>query len=137
MVLRPDGSRDALVATRAVGMAHLPLDRSERSIAVSLNAPKLARQPGVRMVVDAKALAGQRAYVLLTAVDAGITNITRYEVPDPAGFFFGRRRYALDLYDVYGRIVEAPPANAPSCAMAATASRRNCRTCRATNLKSS
>ena len=32
VVLRPDGSRDALVASRAVGMVHLPLDRSERSI---------------------------------------------------------------------------------------------------------
>ena len=107
VVLRPDGSRDALVASRAVGMAHLPLDRSERSIAVALDAPKVTR-PGqsMRMTVDASALAGQRAYLVLTAVDAGITNITRYEVPDPAGFFFGRRRYALDLYDVYGRIVE-------------------------------
>lgn len=107
LVLRPHGRRDALVASRAVGMLHLPLDRSERSLALALQVPALTR-PGqaMRMVVEAPTLAGQRAWVLLTAVDAGITNITRYELPDPAAFFFGRRRYAQDLYDVYGRIVE-------------------------------
>jgi uncharacterized protein YfaS (alpha-2-macroglobulin family) len=107
VVLRPDGSRDALLPSRAVGMQHLALDRSERSVTVQLDAPALTR-PGqpMRMAISVPALSGQRAFVVLTAVDAGITNITRYEAPDPAGFFFGRRQYALDVYDVYGRIVE-------------------------------
>lgn len=107
VVLRPDGSKDALVPSRAVGMLHLPLDRSERSLAVALDLPRLAR-PGESMgiQVDVPQLAGQQAFVVLTAVDQGITNITRYRVPDPAGFFFGQRRFGLDLYDIYGRVVE-------------------------------
>ena len=107
VVLRPDGSKDALVPSRAVGMLHLPLDRAERSLAVALKVPRLSR-PGadMRIQIDAPQLAGQQASVVLTAVDQGITNITRYKVPDPAGFFFGQRRFGLDLYDIYGRVVE-------------------------------
>ena len=107
VVLRPDGSKDAVVPSRAVGMIHLPMDRSERSVQIQLAAPKLSR-PGTPMhfSVDAPTLKAKQAFVVLTAVDAGITNITRYQVPDPAGFFFGQRRYGLDIYDVYGRIVE-------------------------------
>ena len=44
--------------------------------------------------------------VTLSAVDQGILNITQFATPDPHGYFFGKQRYAPDLLDIYGRLIE-------------------------------
>jgi len=111
MVLRPGSAADkssiGVTPARALGLVHLPLSRESRKLAVALDAPKKMEpdQPlSVKVKVpDAK---GQSAMVTLSAVDAGILNLTRFASPDPHGFFFGKLRYGHDLYDVYGRLIE-------------------------------
>src|SRR5690606_10816508 len=49
---------------------------------------------------------GERAYITLAAVDVGILNLTRYEAPDPAGWYFGQRRLGLQMRDIYGRLID-------------------------------
>ncbi|MDR1164236.1 MAG: alpha-2-macroglobulin family protein, partial [Candidatus Accumulibacter sp.] len=116
MVLRPSGAparaEDGKVAAdvtpaRALGVIHLPLDRSARKIAVALEAPKkMEPELPLKVKVKAPGARGQKALLTLSAVDVGILNITRFASPDPFGFYFGKLRYADDLYDIYGRLIE-------------------------------
>jgi hypothetical protein len=107
IVFRAGSVRDEITPNRAIGIAHLPIDRSERRLSVNLEAPDRAR-PGQELVVklSAPALAGQEAMATLSAVDQGIINITRYDVPDAADYFFSARGYAVDAYDIYGKVIE-------------------------------
>src|SRR5690606_14966883 len=38
--------------------------------------------------------------------DVGILNLTRYEAPDPAGWYFGQRRLGIEMRDIYGRLID-------------------------------
>lgn len=108
LVFRPGTSRDKVTPSRAVGIVHVPIDRSDRTVAVELKAPGSMRpNSNLDATISAPALAGQDAYVTVSAVDLGILNITRYGVPDAIAHFFGKRRYAIEAFDVYGRIIEA------------------------------
>ena len=44
--------------------------------------------------------------VTLSAVDVGILNINQYATPNPLDFFFGKHRYAPELLDMYGKLIE-------------------------------
>ncbi|MCG2576528.1 alpha-2-macroglobulin family protein [Dechloromonas sp. XY25] len=106
-VLRPGGSGEKVTPARALGLAHLPLDRADRKLAVSVEAPKkMLPETKLKVKVKAAGAAGQKAMVTLSAVDVGILNITRFTTPDPHGHFFGKQRYGADQYDVYGRLIE-------------------------------
>lgn len=107
IVLRPGSAGEKVTPARALGLVHLPLERGDRKLAVSLDAPK-KMLPDSRLKVKVKVpgIAGQQALVTLSAVDVGILNITRYVTPDPHGHFFGKLRYGADQYDVYGRLIE-------------------------------
>ncbi|MGQ0711718.1 MAG: MG2 domain-containing protein [Rhodoferax sp.] len=112
MVLRPGNASTAsggvgVTPARALGLLHLPLARQDRKLNVTLDAPqKMAPDQPLKVKVRVPEAKGQSALVTLSAVDAGILNITNYKSPDPFGFFFGKLRYAHDLYDVYGRLIE-------------------------------
>ena len=107
IVLRPGNAGDLVTPARALGVMHLPLERGERKLAVTLDAPQKVR-PNTMVMVKVKApdAGGQKAFVTLSAVDVGILNITRFESPDPNAFFFGKLRYGADQHDVYGRLIE-------------------------------
>jgi uncharacterized protein YfaS (alpha-2-macroglobulin family) len=106
-VLRPGSDGEKVTPARALGLTHLPLQRSDRKLAVTLEAPKRS-VPDSRIKVRVKVadLKGQQAQVTLSAVDLGILNITRFATPDPYEHFFGKLRYGADQYDVYGRLIE-------------------------------
>ena len=106
-VLRPGSAGEKVTPARALGLVHLPLERGERKLALSLDAPKkMLPDTPLKVKLKAPGLGGQSALVTLSAVDAGILNITRYATPDPFAYFFGRLRYGADQYDVYGRLIE-------------------------------
>jgi uncharacterized protein YfaS (alpha-2-macroglobulin family) len=91
-----------------VGIAHVAMDRRDRTVAVGIAAPKSMRpQKTLPVVVSAPKLAGQVAHVAVSAVDVGILNITRFPVPDASAHFFAQRRLGVDAYDVYGRVIES------------------------------
>lgn len=106
-VFRPGSEGEKVTPARALGLTHLPLERSERKLGVSLDAPK-KMLPSTRFKVRVKVpeARGQQAVVTLSAVDVGILNITRFATPDPFAHFFGKLRYGADMYDVYGRLIE-------------------------------
>lgn len=108
LVFRPGSSAEKITPARAVGLVHIPLDRSQRKLALSIDAVAKTRpdQP-LNVTVHAPALAGTKASVVLNAVDVGILNLTQFPLPDPNAWFFAPRRYGIDAYDVYSRIIEA------------------------------
>lgn len=108
LVFRGGSAPSKVTPARAVGVAHVPMDRRDRKVAVGLSSPK-QMQPGrdLPVTVSAPQLAGQEAFVTVSAVDVGILNITRFPVPDAAAHFFAQRRLGVDAYDVYGRVIES------------------------------
>ncbi|RZA19796.1 MAG: alpha-2-macroglobulin family protein [Lysobacteraceae bacterium] len=108
LVFRGGSATSKITPARAVGIAHVPMDRRDRSVAVGLAVKKQVRpeQP-LQVTVSAPQLAGKQAYATVSAVDVGILNITRFPVPDAAKHFFAQRRLGVDAYDIYGRVIES------------------------------
>lgn len=105
---RPLGERAQRRApVRAIGVAWLGIDPASRTLQVAIDAPDRVR-PRQRIEVPVRvtnATAGQQVYLTLAAVDEGILLLTRYQTPAPTGWYFGRRRLALDIRDDYGRLI--------------------------------
>jgi uncharacterized protein YfaS (alpha-2-macroglobulin family) len=108
LVFRGGSAPSKITPARAVGVAHVPMNRSDRRVAVGLVAPRQMRpeQP-ITVTVSAPELAGKPAHVTVSAVDVGILNITRFPVPDAPAHFFAQRRLGVDAYDIYGRVIES------------------------------
>lgn len=111
LVIRPGERKANVTPKRAVGVLHLPLDRAQRKLAVTLQAPETMRpkQP-LSVKVQARNADGsvpEQVQVLLAAVDVGILNITEYLTPDPFTGMFGRKAYGADQLDIYGQLIEA------------------------------
>lgn len=108
LVLRPGSNAERITPKRALGIIHLPIDRSERAVEVQIQAADLVR-PGEPLTVSvaAPALSGSDATVRVVAVDQGILNITAFGLPDAFRSFFAKRRLAVEAFDLYGRVIEA------------------------------
>lgn len=109
MVIRPGDRKKKIAPKRALGLIHLPLDRTDRQMEVSIDAPEKTL-PNTKMKVGLQVKGAKGAgevYVTLAAVDVGVLSITDFETPDPAGYFFNRRRYGVNHYDLYQKIIEA------------------------------
>ncbi len=111
LVIRPGERKANITPKRAVGVLHLPLDRAQRKLAVTVTAPEKMRpkQP-LTVKLQARNADGTvptQVHVLLAAVDVGILNITEYPTPDPFSSLFGRKAYGADQLDIYGQLIEA------------------------------
>ncbi|VVO40975.1 alpha-2-macroglobulin family protein [Pseudomonas fluorescens] len=111
LVIRPGERKANITPKRAVGVLHLPLDRTRRKLGLTLDAPEKMRpkQP-LTVKVQAKNADGsvpKQVHVLVAAVDVGILNITEYPTPDPYSSLFGRKAYGADQLDIYGQLIEA------------------------------
>lgn len=111
LVIRPGERKANITPKRAVGVLHLPLDRTARKLEVTLDAPeKMRPKQALTVKVQAKNADGSipaQAHVLLSAVDVGVLNITEYPTPDPYASLFGRKAYGADQLDIYGQLIEA------------------------------
>ncbi|MGB0133908.1 alpha-2-macroglobulin family protein, partial [Dokdonella sp.] len=108
LVFRGGSAAERITPARAVGEAFIPMNRSDRKVAVQLEATDLMK-PETELPVTIKVpqLAGKKARVTVSAVDVGILNITRFAVPDANQWFFAQRRLGVDAYDLYGRVIES------------------------------
>jgi hypothetical protein len=111
LVIRPGERKANVTPKRAVGVLHLPLDRSQRKLALAITTPEKMRpkQP-LTVKLHAKNADGsvpKEVHVLVSAVDVGILNITEYPTPDPFSNLFGRKAYGVDQLDIYGQLIEA------------------------------
>ena len=93
---------------RAVGLAWMGVDVSQKTLSVAISAPdKITPRQLVNLSLNIDGVkAGEQTYVTLAAVDEGILQLTRYETPDPVKFLFGKRRLGFDIRDDYGRLLD-------------------------------
>ncbi|MBM4033337.1 MAG: hypothetical protein FJ291_16360 [Planctomycetes bacterium] len=103
------GSQWAL--QRAYGTVPVRLDNKPRQLKVEVESPEETR-PGrplrVALRVRDAAGAGRKAEVTFAAVDEGICQLTRYETPDPWGFFFAKRALGVATSDVFAHLMPEP-----------------------------
>ena len=106
-VFRPGSEGDRVTPARALGLAFLPIASADRKLDVKLTAaPKVVPETKTTVRVKVDGAQGKQAMVTLSAVDVGILNINQYATPDPLNYFFGKHRYAPELLDMYGKLIE-------------------------------
>ncbi|HEY8585147.1 MAG TPA: alpha-2-macroglobulin [Rhodanobacter sp.] len=108
LVFRGGEAVERTTPARAVGIEYVAMERNDRRVPLKLDAPAQMR-PGnpLAVTVQASGLAGQQAFVTLSAVDQGVLSITNYPVPDAWAWLFAKRALSVDAYDLYSRIIEA------------------------------
>lgn len=105
-VYTPRDAVDQPRPRRAVGVAYIPVDTTDRTIDLGFDMPDLVR-PNQTVSVQLEASRNTReAFVTLAAVDEGILLLTRFQSPDPMDWFFGQRALDVSLYDDYGRLLD-------------------------------
>ncbi len=107
-LFRPGDAEQSRMPARAIGVKWLAINPGAKKLAVSLAPPQktVPRQPLSIPVAVAGAQQGEKAYVMVAAVDVGILNLTGYKAPDPESWFFGQRMMGLELRDLYGRLID-------------------------------
>jgi hypothetical protein len=105
---KPAGTGEDRMPARAVGVVHAPRDEAARTLQVALDAPaKITPRGTLTVPVSVGNIpAGESAYIAVAAVDVGVLNLTRYTPPDPDGWYFGKRKLAMELRDVYGQLID-------------------------------
>ncbi|MEW5725688.1 MAG: alpha-2-macroglobulin family protein, partial [Thermodesulfobacteriota bacterium] len=109
VVFRPGQALERITPNRAVGLVRLPLDRADRKLSLALEAPeKVSPQKPTPMtaVISLDRKPDGPVFVTLAAVDVGILSITDFATPDPYAWFFSPRRYGVETYDLYGKVIE-------------------------------
>lgn len=110
IVIRPGDKSLHATPKRAVGVLHIPLASEQRKLDIKLDAPvKMEPNQVLKIKVKANTANGKsldKINVLVSAVDTGVLNITNFATPDPYNAFFGRKRYSIDMFDVYGQLIE-------------------------------
>jgi uncharacterized protein YfaS (alpha-2-macroglobulin family) len=93
---------------RALGVAWFQIERAARSLTVDLNAPAQIRPRG-SLTLPIKVAGfnpGEEARITVAAVDIGILNLTRYQTPNPAEYFFGQKQLGTEIRDIYGYLID-------------------------------
>ncbi len=105
---RPMDLEAKRMPARAIGLQWLAIDPADRLLSVSIDAPEKILP---RSTLDAtlkidNLVKGEEAYLTVAAVDVGILNLTRYQTPDPGGWYFGQRRLGMEIRDLYGQLID-------------------------------
>lgn len=108
VVFKAGDSANIISPNRAIGVRHLPLDRSDRKLDVVIqSADKILPDKMHRFRVQVSGAGEpQSRHVTLAAVDVGVLAISGFETPDPFEGFYGQRRYSVDQRDMYQKIIE-------------------------------
>ncbi len=107
-LLRPMDIEAKRMPSRALGLQWLSVDPGERRHTVEIDAPETMRPRStmeVGLTISGQP-AGKPAFVTVAAVDVGILNLTRFQTPDPAGWYFGQRRLGVEIRDYYGELID-------------------------------
>jgi alpha-2-macroglobulin len=93
---------------RAIGLKWFGIDKTTRTLQVSLSPPALVR-PGTTLKLPVKLgglSPGEDAKIVVAAVDVGILNLTNYKPPAPDDYYLGQRRMTSEIRDIYGQLID-------------------------------
>ena len=108
VLYRPMDIQAKRMPGRALGIRWLALDQGERTLKVALGAPDKVKS-AAKMTIPVKLAglkAGEEARITVSAVDAGILNLTRYQPPAPEGHFYAQRKLGVEVRDFYSRLID-------------------------------
>ncbi|WP_413616334.1 alpha-2-macroglobulin family protein [Halomonas cupida] len=110
-LVTPQEQADDLNPRRAIGVNWVAVDASQRTIdlAMAPAEPLKSRQDNQLRLSVEDAVEGESVYATVAVVDLGILNLTGFAVPQPEEEFFGQRRLAFEMRDLYGRLIENIP----------------------------
>ena len=94
---------------RAMAVAYAPFDMSARTLDVDIQEPEVLR-PRQRLDLPVRvegAAPGSRVMMSVAAVDEGILRLTKHQSPDPARYYYGKKRLGVAVRDDYGRMLHA------------------------------
>ncbi|MGB8817584.1 MAG: alpha-2-macroglobulin, partial [Rhizobiaceae bacterium] len=105
---RPGDSVETRMPMRAIGVKWMGIDPKDRKLSVSLETPgKIQPRQTLTIPVSvAGAGANENAFVIVSAVDVGILNLTSHQPADPDSWYFGQRQMGLEMRDIYGRLID-------------------------------
>lgn len=108
LMYRPMSAEAKRMPSRALGVKWLKLDPAPHKLKLSLDAPARARpRQTLSLPVRVAGLeAGEKARVVVAAVDKGILNLTSYTPPAPEDHFLGQRRLGMEIRDLYGHLID-------------------------------
>src|SRR5690606_9290120 len=108
ILYRPSDAAEKRMPARALGLAFADVDPGDRKLDVSFDVARetLPRQSFTAKVKLGNVQPGEKAYVAVAAVDLGILNITRFQTPDPDGWYFGQRQLGVEFRDLYGMLID-------------------------------
>lgn len=92
---------------RAIGVKWLKTSEASRKIEIGLTLPeKQKANETLTVPVHLTGLSeGEKAYVMISAVDEGILSLTGYETPRPDKHYYGQRRLSGEIRDIYGHLI--------------------------------
>ncbi|WP_439925323.1 alpha-2-macroglobulin family protein [Nitrobacter sp. JJSN] len=93
---------------RAIGIKWFGIDKTARTLSVSLSPPTLVRPSTMlKLPVKISGLSpGEDAKIVVAAVDVGILNLTNYKPPAPDDYYLGQRRMTSEIRDLYGQLID-------------------------------
>jgi uncharacterized protein YfaS (alpha-2-macroglobulin family) len=106
-------SEESKMPTRAIGIMPVARDEGSRTLSLAFSAPQ-QMQPRGKLEVPVSVgniPAGEKAFITVAAVDVGVLNVTGYTPPDADGWFYGQRRLAMELRDIYGQLINGALGN--------------------------
>lgn len=95
------------IQRRAAGLSYISLNRSKQTLGLDFAAPEKIepRQTYTLSVEVTNIPKGDTAWVSVAAVDEGILQLTQYDSPDAAEYYFGKKAFNLDVRDDYARLL--------------------------------
>lgn len=108
LLYRPMDEAAKRMPSRAIGVRWIGIDQAKRTLKVALQTEaKIKGASELTIPVKVEGLEpGEEARVTIAAVDVGILNLTRYQVPAPEAHFYAQQKLALELRDFYGRLID-------------------------------
>lgn len=91
---------------RAFGVVRLKINTDAQRLAIDLQTPSEIRpNSDLTIKFDVNDMVPAAPYVTIAAVDEGICQLTDMKTPDPHGFFFSKKKLAVESYDLYSAIL--------------------------------
>jgi hypothetical protein len=113
IMYRPMDEAARRMPGRSIGLKWLETDKASRTLGVTLTAPEKVAS-GAKLTIPVRitgARSGSEARVVVSAVDLGILNLTRYEAPSPEKHFLAQRLLSSEIRDLYGRLIDGMQAD--------------------------
>lgn len=98
--------------TRSIGVEWLGINPEPRTLSVAMELPeKIKPRTTLSVPVKVSGLVDGSAHIVVSAVDLGILNLTRYTPPEPEKWYFAKRQLGATLRDLYGRLINGLTGN--------------------------